>query len=395
MEENILNKNEVFKNSAFSKNIKDLFNTEFNQYYNKNRLNNKLKSIISKEKTLNARKIKDFNYSKMFHRFKIDMVKFEEEQNKQKNFYKTLYEENLKFNKDYKNSYSSKIQSNNLNIAEKNVKSKTFQKFYNKHKINLEQNTKKMNNLFNRDPLLYTSNDINLFYLNKNIDKNYLYNNNDEALNYINKLEENINEKSVLNKIKQIFNHNKKKEEKKLLLNNEENIDDYSLHNKTMNSTSFRNNKKNNKIIMKNSVIDMKQYNKTLQEEINKINSINSDINFTQKKKNNSENKIHNLKKDINKYDKNNNIKNKIKNEGINKINKKLNSNQIENLYNEIIRIKKNLKKYEKYNENGLKYLYYLFNKNKGKKFKKNFEENKIILNLDKKLVFTVNSFND
>jgi hypothetical protein len=89
MEENILNKNEVFKNSAFSKNIKDLFNTEFNQYYNKNRLSNKLKSIISKEKTLNARKIKDFNYSKMFHNFKNDMLKFEEEQNRQKNFHLT------------------------------------------------------------------------------------------------------------------------------------------------------------------------------------------------------------------------------------------------------------------------------------------------------------------
>ena len=378
MEENILNKNEIFKNSTFSRNIKDLFNTEFNQYYNKNRLSNKLKSIISKEKTLNARKIKDFNYSKMFHHFKIDMLKFEEEQNKQKNFYKTLYEENLKFNQDYKKSYSSKIQSHNINIGENNIKSKTFQKFYNKHKINLEQNTKKMNNLFNRDPLLASSNDINLFYLNKNIDKNYLYNNNDEALNYINKIEENINEKSVINKIKQILNHNKKKQEKKLVLNDEENIEDYSLHNKTISNKSFRS---NNKIIMRNTVTNMKQYNKTVQEEINKINSINSDINIQKKK--NSQNKIHNLKKDINSSGCNGGI------------NKKMNSNQIENLYNEIIRIKKNLKKYEKYNENGLKYLYYLFNKNKGKKFKKNFEENKILLNMDKKLVFTVNSFND
>ena len=109
MEENILNKNKIFKISKFSKNIKDLFNTEFNQYYDKRRLNNKLKSIISKEKILNARKIKDFNYSKMFHNFKNDMLKFEEEQNKQKNFYKTLYEENLKFLRRLKRDFPEKV----------------------------------------------------------------------------------------------------------------------------------------------------------------------------------------------------------------------------------------------------------------------------------------------
>ena len=192
----------IFQNSKFSRNVRDLFSSEFTQYYNKNRLNAKLKSLISKEKSLNNRKIKDFDFGKMFHFFKVDMRKFEDEQNKQKNFYKTLYEENLKFNQEYKKSYSSKIPSNNMNNTDNNIKSKTFQKFYNKHKITLEQNSKKVNNLFNRDPLLDSNLGINIFYMNKKIDNDYLEKGKDDALNYIARLEEDINENSVLKKIK-------------------------------------------------------------------------------------------------------------------------------------------------------------------------------------------------
>ena len=78
-----------------------------------------------------------------------------------------------------------------------------------------------------------------------------------------------------------------------------------------------------------------------------------------------------------------------------NKINKKIEINQIENLYNEIIKIKKNSKKYEKYRIKELKYLYSAFDKNEGKKLKMILNENQILFNLDRKLVYTVNSFND
>ena len=102
--------------------------------------------------------------------------------------------------------------------------------------------------------------------------------------------------------------------------------------------------------------------------------------------------KIYNLKKDTNKYK---TIKIYSEEKNNKKINKKINPNQIENLYNEIVRIKKNLKKYEKNNEKEIKYLYTTFSKNKGKNFKMGFEENKRLFNLDRKLVYAVNSFNE
>ena len=370
-----------FMHSKFSKNIKDLFSTEYGQFYDKNRLSTKLKYLISKEKSLNNRKIKDFNYSKMFHFFKVDMRKFEDEQNKKKTFYKTLKEENLKFNQDYKKNYSSKIPSNNLNSPDSNIKSKTFQKFYNKNRINLEQNSKKLNNFFNRDPLLYSKNDIDLFYLDKDIDEDYLYNNEDEALNYVTKLELNINEKSVLNKIKNILNRKKTKKEKKLNLNDvpENSEDDFK--------NSISENKFNTQFSSKgNTITNMKRYNKIVQKEIQKLNSVNNN-NISNKNK--SLNKIYNLKQDVKPkyYD--------TLSEFSKKRSKNIESNQIENLYNEIIRIKKNLKQFEKKNSKELKYLYTAYSKNKGKKLKLSLNENQTLFNLDRKLVYTVNSFND
>ena len=388
MEENEININlnpihtkNSFMHSKFSKNIKDLFSTEYGQFYDKNRLSTKLKYLISKEKSLNNRKIKDFNYSKMFHFFKVDMRKFEDEQNKKKTFYNTLKEENLKFNQDYKKNYSSKIPSNNLNSPDSNIKSKTFQKFYNKNRINLEQNSKKLNNFFNRDPLLYSKNDIDLFYLDKDIDEDYLYNNEDEALNYVTKLELNINEKSVLNKIKNILNRKKSKKEKKLNLNDvpENSEDDFK--------NNISENKFNTQFSSKgNTITNMKRYNQIVQKEIQKLNSVNNN-NISNKNK--SLNKIYNLKQDVKPkyYD--------TLSEFSKKRNKIIESNQIENLYNEIIRIKKNLKQFEKKNAKELKYLYTAYSKNKGKKLKLSLNENQTLFNLDRKLVYTVNSFND
>ena len=372
----------IFQNSKFSRNVRDLFSSEFTQYYNKNRLNTKLKSLISKEKSLNNRKIKDFDFGKMFHLFKVDMRKFEDEQNKQKNFYKTLYEENLKFNQEYKKSYSSKIPSNNMNNTDNNIKSKTFQKFYNKHKITLEQNSKKVNNLFNRDPLLDSNLGINIFYMNKKIDNDYLEKGKDDALNYIARLEEDINENSVLNKIKHILHRDQRRQEKKLRLNSEEESEEEfykTKYSKTIdNKTLYSINRKETK---RNTIMNIKKYNKTIQDKIDKLN-----LYYNNKQK--SSNKIYNLKQDLSK---NNNIHNTTRKKTV----KKISSNQIENLYNEINRIKNNLKKYQKKNENGLNYLYSVFSKNDDKKFKMSFDENNILINMDKKLMHTVNSFND
>ena len=309
------------------------------------------------------------------------MQKFEGLQNKKRTFYKTLNEENIKFNQDYKKSYSTKIESNTINNTENNIKSKTFQKFYNKHKINLEIKSKKVNNLFNRDPLLDSVNNINLFYMNKDLDNDYIYNNEDESLNYIDKIEQSVNEKSILNKIKNIMNRrNKTKPQKNINIDSdEENSFDeyYNINNETESNKSH----KDKNLLMKNYLNSIKKYNKTIQNEIESLNKLY--------KRNKEKNKIYNLKS-LNKNQKINTL-NGIRN----KINKKIEINQIENLYNEIIKIKKNSKKYEKYRIKELKYLYSDFDKNEGKKLKMILNENQILFNLDRKLVYTVNSFND
>ena len=46
---------------------------------------------------------------------------------------------------------------------------RVFQKFYDKHQIT--DTSKQFNNLFNRDPLLVSNNDIKLYYMGKDIEQ--------------------------------------------------------------------------------------------------------------------------------------------------------------------------------------------------------------------------------
>ena len=217
--------------------------------------------------------------------------------------------------------------------------------------------------------------------MNKDLDNDYIYNNEDESLNYIDKIEQSVNEKSILNKIKNILNkRNKTKPQKNINIDSdEENSFDeyYNINNETESNKSH----KDKNLLMKNYLNSIKKYNKTIQNEIESLNKLY--------KRNKEKNKIYNLKS-LNKNQKINTL-NGIRN----KINKKIEINQIENLYNEIIKIKKNSKKYEKYRIKELKYLYSAFDKNEGKKLKMILNENQILFNLDRKLVYTVNSFND
>ena len=406
------NKN-IFNKSHFSKNIKSLFNKESQNYYNKHRLNLKLKSLISKEKSLNDRKIMDFNYPKMFHIFKVDMKRFDDSQQKRKNFFKTLYEENTKFNKEYQKNYSS-----NTDIKPKqtkpNIKSKTFQKFYDKHQI--MDTSKQLNNLFNKDPLLVSNNDIKLYYMSKEEEKDDEFD--DEALNYVNKLEINVNQKSILNKVRNALFHNKKKKKgNKINLNKEKDFPLIENNNQSMDKKDIKNLKKEliTKNYFKKYSMDLKKYNRNLIEMISKLNKTNSDFNFKSKQLSFENNKTekNSHKRNINSinindmendnlktnyfssYSSNTNQKKTNSNEFSKKKKDNKSSNQIESLYNELFKIKKNITKYEKKNENDIKYLYTLFSNNSGKKFKQSFIENQRLLKLDKELVYSVNSFND
>ena len=424
----------LYDKSQFSKNIKTLFNEESKYYYNKHKLNIKLKTMINKDKSLNDRKLANFDYGKMFHYFKIDMKKFDDEQIKRKNFFKSLYDENTRFHNEYQKNYSTNSKVTTKKIRP-NIKSKTFQKFYEKHQIT--DNSIQDNNLFNKDPLLVTNNDIKYFYLNKEIDnKDNVDDFNDEALIYVNKLENNINRKSILNKVKNALSSNKKekkgKKENKLSLNKEGDFPFIDNNNNNKNNDKS----KKNKNIKRDSIskkyykkfsVDIKKYNNNMKEFIEKLNKTSNDyrcrnrqisfeVNKTDanknyiKKSHTNRNKT-NIFKIFNNIDSDNLIPDYYYSHST-KINKLLSdistdrnkrkknngsncSNQIESLYDTLFEIRKNIKKYEKKNESELRFLYTYFSKNSGKKFKQSFLENQRLLKLDKELVYSVNSFND
>ena len=410
------NKRNKFIKSHFSKNIKSLFNKESKKYYNKHRLNVKLKSLISKEKTLNDRKIIDFNYGEMFHFFKVGMKKFDDSQLKRKNFYKTLYDENTRFNKEYQKNYSANSQIT-LKQTRPNIKSKIFQKYYDKHQVT--DTSKKVNNLFNRDPLLVSNNDIKYFYMAKEPQEDEFK---DDALEYVNKLEININQKSVLNKMRQSLNA-KREKGKKLSLNKEKEfplIDDYYKNSSDKKTNKIKNLKNDiNKNIYKKYSMDIKIYNHNIKDMLSKLNKTNYDYNNRNNNLNIENNKtdIHSNQKRYNSLRRNNNNYNSIDYDIRNyyssskKVNKNLSnlkfdlfkekkddnkaSSQIESLYNELFKIKQNINKYEKKNENDLRYLYTVFGNSSGKIFKQSFMENKKLVKLDKELVLSVNSFDD
>ena len=405
------NKKNSFNKSNFSRNIKSLFIKESKNYYNKHRLNLKLKSLISKEKSLNDRKIVDFNYGEMFHFFKVGMKKFEDSQMKRKKFYKTLYEENTRFNKEYQKNYSSNNQIN-PSQTKTGIKSKTFQKFYDKHQIT--DTSKQLNNLFNRDPLLVSNNDIKLFYMSKDIKTGEEYK--DEALDYVTKLESNINTKSVINKIKNSMIN-------KLRLNKDKDfpfIEDKISPDKKKTGIINLKNDVISRNYYKKYTLDIKKYNHEIKHMISKLNKtakdkVNKHISFKEQKF--EKNQIYYSNKRNNSY----NIFNDMDNENFetnyfssysNTINNRFfnfnsssdrnkkkkeskSSNQIASLYNELFKIKKNIIKYEKKNENEIRYLYTIFANNPSKRFKQSFLENQKLRKLDKELVYSVNSFND
>ena len=348
----------------------------------------------------------------MFHFFKVGMKKFDDDQIKRKNFYKTLYEENRRFNKEYQKNYSL-----NTEITPKqtkpNIKSKTFQKFYDKHQIT--DTSRQRNNLFNRDPLLVSNHDIKLFYMIKEFSENQdEYE--DEALDYVNKLENNLNQKSSINKMKMAIY--KQAKGKKSKLNKDKNfplIDNSSDQNvKTLKNTIPP------KKYFRQYSIDLRKYNHKMKQMIANLYKNNNDYGRNKKYSFEKHNTDHNNHRKSS-HNRNQNIFNDMDNENqktnyyscssnskkvgpsfdLNfdkiKTEKERNksSNQIESLYNELFKIKKNISKNEKKNENEIRYLYTIFGNNSGKIFKQSFLENQKLIKLDQELVYSVNSFND
>ena len=421
-----------FVNSCFSKNVKSLFKD--NYYYNKQALNLKLKKIIDKDKVLSDRKIVDFDFITIFHNFKKSMKQFDEGQLKRKKLYTTLTEENKKFSKVYQKNYSINVENSVLKDT-KNIKSKTCQKFYYKLKIKdliRQKSNQEENNIFKKDPLLVTKYGIRAFYMNKDIKNQDNYT--DEALTYLDKLERNIHNNSIVNKVKNKIANYKMAHKKRLNLTKDNffpsiNINDNKKEETNENKMKI---KKKNKIKDKNKnksltkksknyqkfSMDIKNYNKNIKEM---LSNMNKTTNCFRKVNNHAKIDVHYKNKNLNKTivkkysdspsSKMNSLNyfssfsNQINNKPglnltaeINTQRKNLKvSNQIESIYNQLDKIQKTIRNYEKRNELDIKYLYSLYSHEHDpeKIFKQSNIQDEKLLKLDQELVHLVNSFND
>jgi len=288
----------TFYNSRFSKKVNTLFKEN---NYSKQALNLKLKNIIDKDKALSERKIVDFDFIKIFHNFKKNMKQFDEGLLRRKNIYTTLTEENKKFSKEYQKNYSMNVENSVLKDT-KNIKSKTCQKFYYKIKVKdliRQKSNQEDNNIFKKDPLLVTKNGIRTFYMNKDIKNQEDYT--DEALTYLDKLESNIHNNSIIHKVKNKIESYKKSQKNRLNLTKDnffpiinelnDNININDNKNEEINENKMKIKKKNiikNKNKNKNQSqnksfkepdnyykkfsMDIKNYNKNIKEMLSNMN---------------------------------------------------------------------------------------------------------------------------
>ena len=420
------NKKSSFENPRFSRNIKLLFKEQSNFNYSKNKLNLKIKSIITKDKVLNERKILNFNYNQIFHNFKNNMKKFDESQLKRKKLYTTLTEENKKFNKQYLKNYSPDIKIKNT--LQQKMQSKTCQKY------KVENNLVDEKNIFENDPLIISNASIRRIFMesdfNDNNDKHEELT--DKAITYMNKVENDIQQNSVLNRIKEKISSKKGKNKDNKFSLTKDNFFS-SIENNIYNNLGFNKNKKKlrNKLILNNHkkyARDIKKYNNNLKEMISKLSKTNNNFKFRKRhlsleiqdsgdnsipKRNYSNNKflgkrntIYNIYNTDNYNNYNNNkyfsskSNNLVKNNFLNltsERNKKKKedkySSQIKSLYDGLDRIKTTIKNYEKKNDSKLKNLYPIFSSSQEKKFKQNKMENQTLLKLDRELVNIINSF--
>jgi hypothetical protein len=422
----------TFDNSRFSKNVNILFKGNYNN--NKQALNLKLKNIIDKDKALSDRKIVDFDFIKILHNFKKNMKQFDEGQLKRKNLYTTLTEENKKFIKVYQKNYSINVENSVLKDT-KNIKSKTCQKFYYKLKVKdliRQKSNQEENNIFKKDPLLVSKNGIRTFYLNKDIKNQEDYT--DEAITYLDKLERNIHNNSIINKVKNKIASYKMTPNKILNLTKDNffpsiNINDNKKEETNENKMKI---KKKNKIKDKNKnksltkksknyqkfSMDIKNYNKNIKEM---LSNMNKTTNCFRKVNNHAKIDVHYKNKNLNKTivkkysdspsSKMNSLNyfssfsNQINNKPglnltaeINTQRKNLKvSNQIESIYNQLDKIQKTIRNYEKRNELDIKYLYSLYSHEHDpeKIFKQSNIQDEKLIKLNQELVHSVNSFNN
>ena len=358
--------------NQFTRNVNSLFNKGTKGKLSKLKLNLKLKSMISDNGSLNLKSLENFDFNNVYHNFKTDMRKFEQTQLKHKMFLRMLIEDNQRFSKQYHKNYST----NSRNTKNFKFQSKTFEKFFDNNKAN-NNNSEVANNLFNKDPLLLSNNQIQSYFMNKI--KNNTFDR--SALNYVNNLEYNLNKGSTKNKLRVSLAQTKEKMRSfvnEFKANNFKNMK-YSIDNMSNEYFNkylkFENPQKRKMSVL--TLANLRLKNDTIKKKEEDRYSEGDD-------KDNNHNSLPN--------------KNMKSSSGVEKGKGKKEhklSGQIEDLYNQLSKIKSIVKKHHKRSENGLKILYENLLKIPGKKLSQSIAENKRLLELEKELIYSVNAFSN
>ena len=390
-----------------SKKLKELFNS------NHKNIKIKINKLIKNNKQLSPNKfLENFNYNTMYHDNKEKLNDFDYIQNKEKKRLKNLSSEITNFSnlylkyKNFTNYFTEKkINHYKIHKKEKRLNYNKYKKENNNENFYKENNNKIIDddiNLFNKSPLLLNDKELFDYYKNK---KDILYKNSDKNLEYIEKINEMLNENEKNNFIR--YENNIKKMDKviniskKELFKENENI---SKYNKEITKLI----KHQNNYILKNNTSRNKFYNNQknyFKELENKNNNLNKKIFFSYDDINIVDNLIITYDKNTGKINNVTEIYEKIKKMKLNKFfninkpklinNNKIKAlNQIENIYNNINNLKKNNNNFLKTQFKKIKENYEIFNYKKAIKILRDEKnKNKNINQLDINLIKSMSDF--
>lgn len=390
-----------------SKKLKELFNS------NHKNIKIKINKLIKNNKQLSPNKfLENFNYNTMYHDNKEKLNDFDYIQNKEKKRLKNLSLEITNFSnlylkyKNFTNYFTEKkINHYKIHKKEKRLNYNKYKKENNNENFYKENNNKIIDddiNLFNKSPLLLNDKELFDYYKNK---KDILYKNSDKNLEYIEKINEMLNENEKNNFIR--YENNIKKMDKviniskKELFKENENI---SKYNKEITKLI----KHQNNYILKNNTSRNKFYNNQknyFKELENKNNNLNKKIFFSYDDINIVDNLIITCDKNTGKINNVTEIYEKIKKMKLNKFfninkpklinNNKIKAlNQIENIYNNINNLKKNNNNFLKTQFKKIKENYEIFNYKKAIKILRDEKnKNKNINQLDINLIKSMSDF--
>lgn len=340
----------------FSKTINSLFNSKSEEYISDRRqLNMKLNTLLKRNKLLNHKLIKNFNYNRIYHKMKNDIEKYNTKQSIEKSKANNILLEINTFNSEYQMQNCRDSFKSIPNQPSQKIISKLFLKLYNKNKPKIDY-YKEFKNYYSLDPLISTNKEIKKkFYSKDLIDKK------DDSLSYVIKLDTLLNQRPDKNTNKEYLlevklrsqNIDVRKRDSKEIDANGINIPNHEKRKKTL---RLRNLSEDELLNGGGNVLN-KNEGRGMRPSMSAVEFMEVCLNDNKEKK------------EIRKY------------------------NQIEGLFNEYNGIRKKINEMKKGNETKLKYIYSKLHYRNDKLIQTSYKNDKL-QQMDHNLLVAVNSFN-